>query len=247
MNTIGIDFGTGNTVLAEWYGTQSKIYEQVGNNGLVCSDIALNKQGQIISQPVNYLQNLSDYQIEKFIKRKLLNAIDAEDQEAIAYLTKLVTHRLKYVFDSYTKATTEKVVKAVLTCPANTGQAYRSILMEIGRQIGLPSMDIVDEPTAAAVHHGLAETAPTNEKWMVIDWGCGTCDISMIERKQGSKDLKVVCVEGDNNLGGSDIDVLLENDIAWKYQKPIEAFNPYSIEKIKIALSSKEEFAKMLS
>jgi molecular chaperone HscC len=244
MNTIGIDFGTGNTVLAEWYGTQSKIYELVGNNGLVCSDIALNKQGQIFSQPVHELQNLSDYQIEKFIKRKLLNAIDAEDQEAIAYLTELATLRLKYVFDSYTKTTTEKVVKAVLTCPANTGQAYRSILMEIGRQIGLPSMDIVDEPTAAAVHHGLAETATTNEKWMVIDWGCGTCDISMIERKQGSKDLTVVCVEGDNNLGGSDIDVLLENDIARKYQKPIETFNPYSIEKIKIALSSKEEFAE---
>jgi len=244
MNTIGIDFGTGNTVLAEWYGAQSKIYELVGNNGLVCSDIALNKQGQIISQPVHELQNLSDYQIEKFIKRKLLNAIDAEDQEAIAYLTELATLRLKYVFDSYTKTTTEKVVKAVLTCPANTGQAYRSILMEIGRQIGLPSMDIVDEPTAAAVHHGLAETATTNEKWMVIDWGCGTCDISMIERKQGSKDLKVVCVEGDNNLGGSDIDVLLEKEIALKYQKPIEAFNPYSIEKIKIALSSKEEFTE---
>lgn len=244
MNTIGIDFGTGNTVLAEWYGTQSKIYEQVGNNGLVCSDIALNKQGQIISQPVQELQNLSDYQIEKFIKRKLLNAIDAEDQEAIAYLTELATHRLKYVFDNYTKSTTEKVVKAVLTCPANTGQAYRSILMEIGRQIGLPSMDIVDEPTAAAVHHGLAETATTNEKWMVIDWGCGTCDISMIERKQGSKDLKVVCVEGDNNLGGSDIDAMLEKEIVAKYQKPVEAFNPYSIEKIKIVLSSKEEFAE---
>lgn len=244
MNTIGIDFGTGNTVLAEWYGTQSKIYELVGNNGLVCSDIALNKQGQIFSQPVHELQNLSDYQIEKFIKRKLLNAIDAEDQEAIAYLTELATLRLKYVFDSYTKTTTEKVVKAVLTCPANTGQAYRSILMEIGRQIGLPSMDIVDEPTAAAVHHGLAETATTNEKWMVIDWGCGTCDISMIERKQGSKDLKVVCVEGDNNLGGSDIDAMLEKEIATKYQKPIDAFNPYSIEKIKIALSSMEEYAE---
>lgn len=244
MNTIGIDFGTGNTVLAEWYGTQSKIYEQVGNNGLVCSAVAINKQGQIISQPVQELQNLSDYQIEKFIKRKLLNAIDAEDQEAIAYLTKLATHRLKYVFDSYTKATTEKVVKAVLTCPANTGQAYRSILMEIGRRIGLPSMDIVDEPTAAAVHHGLVETATSNEKWMVIDWGCGTCDISMIERKQGSKDLKVVCVEGDNNLGGSDIDAMLEKEIAAMYKKPVDAFNPYSIEKIKITLSSKEEFAE---
>lgn len=244
MNTIGIDFGTGNTVLAEWYGTQSKIFEQVGNKGLVCSDVAFNKQGRIISHPVHELQDLSDYQVEKLVKRKLLNAIDEENKEAIAYLTELATQRLKYVFDSYTKATTEKIIKAVLTCPANTGQAYRSILMEIGRQIGLPSMDIVDEPTAAAVHHGLAEIATTNEKWMVIDWGCGTCDISMIERKQGSKDLKVVCVEGDNNLGGSDIDVLLEKEIALKYQIPIEAFNPYSIEKIKIALSGKEEYAE---
>jgi len=244
MNTIGIDFGTGNTVLAEWYGTQSKIFEQVGHNGLVCSDVALDKNGQINPTPVQELQNLSEYTIEKFIKRKLLNALDAEDQDAIAYLTGLATQRLKYVFDSYTKATTEKVVKAVLTCPANTGQAYRSVLMEIGRQIGLPSIDIVDEPTAAAVHHGLAETATSNEKWMVIDWGCGTCDISMIERKQGSKDLKVVCVEGDNNLGGSDIDILLGKEIAKKYQKPIDAFNPYCIEKIKIALSSTEEFSE---
>ena len=244
MNTIGIDFGTGNTVLAEWYGTQSKIYESVGNNGLVCSDVAINNDGQIQAQPINEIKDLSDLKIEKFIKRKLLNALEAEDKQAISYLTELATQRLKYVFESYIKASSEKVVKAVLTCPANTGQAYRSILLEIGRQIGLPSIDIVDEPTAAAVHHGLAETATSNEKWMVIDWGCGTCDISMIERKQGSKDLKVVCVEGDNNLGGSDIDALLEKAIAAKYQKPVEAFNPYSIEKIKIALSSKEEFAE---
>lgn len=244
MNTIGIDFGTGNTVLAEWYGTQSKIFEQIGSNGLVCSDVAIDRQGQVYPQPVQDLQNLSEYKIEKFIKRKLLNALEEENQEAIANLTELAALRLKYVFDSYTQANTEKVVKAVLTCPANTGQAYRSVLMEIGRQIGLPSIDIVDEPTAAAVHHGLAETATSNEKWMVIDWGCGTCDISMIERKQGSKDLKVVCVEGDNNLGGSDIDVLLEKEIAGKYQKPVEVLNPYSIERIKIALSSKEEFAE---
>jgi molecular chaperone DnaK (HSP70) len=37
---------------------------------------------------------------------------------------------------------------------------------------------------------------------------------------------------------------LLEKAIAAKYQKPVEAFNPYSIEKIKIALSSKEEFTE---
>lgn len=244
MNTIGIDFGTGNTVLAEWYGTQSRIFEQVGSNGLVCSDVAIDLKGQVHPQPVQDLQNLSEYKIEKFIKRKLLNALEEENQGSIAYLTELAALRLKYVFDSYTQANTEKVVKAVLTCPANTGQAYRSVLMEIGRQIGLPSIDIVDEPTAAAVHHGLAETATANEKWMVIDWGCGTCDISMIERKQGSKDLKVVCVEGDNNLGGSDIDVLLENEIARKYHKPIDAFIPYTIEKIKIDLSSKEEFTE---
>lgn len=41
--------------------------------------------------------------------------------------------------------------------------------MEIGRQIGLPSIDIVDEPTAAAADHGLP-VAKQNERWMVIDW-----------------------------------------------------------------------------
>lgn len=243
MNTIGIDFGTGNTVLAEWYGTQSKIYELVGNNGLVCSDVALDLEGNIVTEPIHKIQDLSAFKIEKFIKRRLLNAIENEDNDAISYLTALSIIRLKYIFDNYTTATTEKVVKAVLTCPANTGQAYRTILMEIGRQIGLPSIDIVDEPTAAAVHHGLAEVANFNERWMVIDWGCGTCDISMIERKQGSKDLKVVCVEGDNNLGGSDIDTLLESEFVKIFQKPIESFDPYAIERIKIELSTKAEYA----
>jgi molecular chaperone HscC len=247
MNTIGIDFGTGNTVLAEWYGTQSNIFEMVGNNGLLCSDVALDMEGNIVTDPIHEIQDLPAFKIEKFIKRRLLNAIEQEDNDAISYLTKLSINRLKYIFDKYTSTTSEKVVKAVLTCPANTGQAYRSILMEIGRQIGLPSIDIVDEPTAAAVHHGLAEIANFNERWMVIDWGCGTCDISMIERKQGSKDLKVNYVEGDNNLGGSDIDTLIESEIAKKYQKPIESFEPYTIEKIKIELSTKEEYANEIS
>jgi molecular chaperone HscC len=242
MNTIGIDFGTGNTALAEWYGAQSKIFEKAGNNGLVCSDIAVNQQGYINPRPVQELQNLQNYKIEKFIKRRLLNAIESEDRDAITYLTELATYRLKYIFDRYTNAATEKVVKAVLTCPANTGQAYRAVLMEIGRQIGLPSIDIVDEPTAAAVYHGLSETASNNERWMVIDWGCGTCDISMIERKQGSKDLKVVSVVGNNNLGGSDIDYLLGEEIGKKYGRDLKDFNLYSIEEIKIALSSKEEY-----
>ncbi|PJE45755.1 MAG: hypothetical protein CUR34_13035 [Sediminibacterium sp.] len=244
MNTIGIDFGTGNSVLAEWFGNESKIFEKVGSNGLVCSDVVIDGEGKPLAKSINEINDLSGFKIEKSIKRRLLKAIDSEDEKEIAYLIGLCVCRLKYIFDAYQSSTSEKIAKTVLTCPANTGQAYRTTLMEIGRQIGLPSIDIVDEPTAAAVHHGLTEVAKQNERWMVIDWGCGTCDISMIERKQGSRDLRVVTVEGDNNLGGSDIDTLLATSIADALKINIEQLPHYAAEKIKIELSNKESFSK---
>jgi molecular chaperone DnaK (HSP70) len=110
MNTIGIDFGTGNTVLAEWYGTQSKIFEQVGSNGLVSSDVAIDLKGQVYPQPVQDLQNLSEYKIEKFIKRKLLNALEEGNQKAIAYLTELAALRLKYIMTAIPKQAPKKLL-----------------------------------------------------------------------------------------------------------------------------------------
>lgn len=240
MKAIGIDFGTGNSVLAEWQGTKAVLFDQIGDNGAVCSDIVVEDSDKILADPALVYGKLTqNRKIEAAIKRRLLEAIEKGDGKIVEYLMSCAANRLKYVFDAFSLQSEEKVVKAVLTCPANTGQAYRNVLMEIGRQIGLPAVDIVDEPTAAAVHHGLNEVAKKNERWMVVDWGCGTFDVSLIQREKGKSDLRVVCVRGDNRLGGFDMDRLLGKNLAERFKFPVDDLDYYEVESLKKALSDK--------
>ena len=207
----------------------------------VPSEVVVTDEGDIISEP-SHLVNPPIYaKIEASVKRRLIGALDFGQVISSSYLIQLVSSKLSWIFDSYCSVAEEKVVKAVLTCPANTGQAYRSVLLDIGRQIGLPSVDIVDEPTAAAVHHGLSEVARQNERWMVIDWGCGTCDVSLIQRTKGSRDLNVVCVKGDNDLGGLDMDRFLTEHLAKNFGFAPETVKPYAVESIKKRLSSEPQ------
>ncbi len=111
----------------------------------------------------------------------------------------------------------------------------------------MPEVDIVDEPTAAAVHHGLAEIAPRYERWLVVDWGCGTCDVSLIERRKGQADLEVKIVKGDNELGGIDMDILLRDHLARRYSFAPEACPPWQVEAVKKRLSEADKVADTLT
>jgi len=247
MYSIGVDFGTGNSVLADWGGAKASAFCGIGENGAIRSDVIVECTGKILVDPSSFKAYPFDGKLEASIKRRLIAALDQGDIDSASYLRELAAIRLKYIFHAYCKAAEEKVIKAVLTCPANTGQAYRSVLLDIGRQIGLPSVDIVDEPTAAAVHHGLSEVSQQNERWMVVDWGCGTCDVSLIARKRRSRDLKVVCVKGDNALGGLDMDRLLMEHLAGKFAFAPDTVPPYAVEVIKKRLSTEVEIATEIS
>jgi molecular chaperone DnaK (HSP70) len=246
VNSLGIDFGTGNTVLAECCAGRASIFVNIGESGSVRSDIGIDKNGSLLVDPCVLSELIGGVRLENSIKRKLIIAIDNGNGD-LSRLVSFAAARLRYIYDFYQAETDEKAVKAVLTCPANTGQAYRDVLLDIGRQIGLPSVDIVDEPTAAAVHHGLGEVARENERWMVVDWGCGTCDVSLIQRKEGSRDLKVVCVEGENDLGGLDMDRLLADHLGGRFGFRVEDVKAYEVEAIKKHLSSERDVSAPLA
>lgn len=237
-NSIGLDFGTGNSVLAYYEGRQTKIYTGFFEDGVNPSDIIITTDGQ--PEPdYALLASPQGYQLEKSIKRRLLN-LDTESDNDRDRLIDMAVTRLKYVYDRFVTDTGEQPRKAILTCPANTGQAYRNVLVQIGQRVGLPEVEIVDEPTAAAVYHRHSVDAHKDERWLVVDWGCGTCDISLIERKQGKKDLHVVEVVGKNELGGMDMDDALRNHIASKYRLSADSCSLNEIEDIKKRLSDED-------
>jgi len=216
MNVIGLDFGTGNSVLAVHSGGEVRVVCGSWNDGTTPSDVLVGPDGAIDADPEHLVHPPPSFRRVRALKRALLSASNQPDTLGVA-LADLAVARLQYLYQRFGRLSSEPPTKAVLTCPANAGQAYRDLLLDIGRRVGLPQVSIVDEPTAAAVHHGLSEVAAEDERWLVVDWGCGTCDISLIERSAGYRDLDVRCVRGLNTLGGLDMDTLLRNRLAEQY------------------------------
>lgn len=99
----------------------------------------------------------------------------------------------------------EEVKKAVITCPAYFGMAEKDATKRAGELAGLEVLDIINEPTAAAISYGLINGG-TDEKHRVLiyDLGGGTFDVTVIDI-EGNK-IDVVCTGGDPRLGGKDWD-----------------------------------------
>ncbi|KAH0785191.1 cytoplasmic heat shock protein 70 [Histomonas meleagridis] len=109
---------------------------------------------------------------------------------------------------------------AVVTVPAYFNAVQRAAIMEAARRANLNVLRIIDEPTAAAIAYGLNEKSETARKLLIFDFGGGTLDLSLLENYQQS--FTVLAVGGDTHLGGQDIDNLLVDYFATRFEKEHE-------------------------
>jgi molecular chaperone DnaK len=105
------------------------------------------------------------------------------------------------------------VRRAVITVPAYFEETRRRATMDAGRLAGLEVLDILNEPTAAAIAYGyqlgfLDRTCKLTEdhplRVLVFDLGGGTFDVTIVEI-QGNQ-FKALATDGDVGLGGKDWD-----------------------------------------
>ncbi len=92
--------------------------------------------------------------------------------------------------------------EVVITCPAYFGIPQREATAAAGRIAGLDVLEVINEPTAAAIAYGLQDDR--DQVVLVYDLGGGTFDISVIEISAGS--VSVIATGGDHELGGRDWD-----------------------------------------
>ena len=95
---------------------------------------------------------------------------------------------------------------AVITVPAYFNDAQRQQTKDAAELAGLKVLRLLNEPTAAAVAYGLDAGAEGNV--IVFDLGGGTFDVSLLSLRGGV--FQVLATGGDTNLGGDDIDRLLQ-------------------------------------
>jgi molecular chaperone DnaK len=114
--------------------------------------------------------------------------------------------------------------RCVITVPAYFDEVRRKATQDAGYMAGLDVMDIINEPTAAAIAHGYLKgflnekgesTAP--RKLLVYDLGGGTFDVTVMEIR-GNQFL-ALATDGDVQLGGYDWDTRMVNHVAEAFKR----------------------------
>ena len=127
-------------------------------------------------------------------------------------LSALILRKLKQDAEA---ALGQEVRQAVITVPAYFADLERNRTRAAGQIAGLKVIDIINEPTAAAIAYGLIG-GDEDKKILVYDLGGGTFDVTIMAIEGGN--LRVLTSNGHRRLGGVDFDEKLAVDLAQKFE-----------------------------
>ncbi len=106
-----------------------------------------------------------------------------------------------------------RVDQAVVTVPVSFDDSRQALVRRAGQLAHVEVVDVIDEPTAAAVANRF--DPDFGGLIGVYDFGGGTFDFSVVDASGG--DFKVLATAGDSWLGGDDLDQVVAEAIADKF------------------------------
>lgn len=200
---IGIDLGTTTSGVSIVEQGEITLIGDVNGNRLIDSVVSINQFGNIIvgSEAKN---SLRDKVIE--VKRKMgtNNTFNLGEKEySPEEISAEILKKMKEIAENHIG---EKIDEAIITVPAQFNSFQKMATLKAGELAGLKIERIVTEPTAAALAYGI-DKLENEEKILVYDFGGGTFDVSILDFEYGIMD--VIAGDGDNYLGGKNIDELL--------------------------------------
>ena len=104
----------------------------------------------------------------------------------------------------------------VITVPAKFNQNQRDATMKAAKLAGFEYCELLQEPIAASMAYGLTG-AEKDGLWLVFDFGGGTFDAALVRTEDGI--MQVFDTEGDNYLGGKNLDEAIVDQIIIPYLK----------------------------
>ncbi len=110
--------------------------------------------------------------------------------------------------------TDENISSVVITVPAKFTVNQKTATIEAAKLAGFEHCELLQEPIAAAMAYGLS-SEDKNGSWMVFDFGGGTFDAALLKVEDGI--MQVFDTEGDNYLGGKNLDYAIVDKIIIPY------------------------------
>lgn len=111
----------------------------------------------------------------------------------------------------------------VITVPARFEQHQYDATQRAAKLAGFEQIELLQEPIAASLAYGI-DAKNIDGHWLVFDFGGGTFDVALMKVEEGI--MRVVDTQGDNQLGGKNIDYAIIDHILIPYLQ-----EHYSIEK----------------
>lgn len=216
MHFIGIDLGTTNSLVALFREGKAELIPNALGCFLTPSVVSVEEKsgeiyvGNIAKQRLVSHPNLSASVFKRNMgstKNYKLGKHQFKPEE----LSALVLKSLKEDAENFLGKTIET---AVISVPAYFNDTQRAATMTAAKIAGFKVDRLLNEPTAAAILHGVQ--LDSEQQFLVLDLGGGTFDVTVLEVFDGI--LEVHASAGDNHLGGEDFTQILARDIARKYQ-----------------------------
>ncbi len=224
---FGIDLGTTYSCIAyiDEYGKPVVLKNSDGDHTTPSVVMVESANNIIVGTEAKRSIEIEPDKTVQFIKRKMgkendqvtLNGTTYTAPEVSAYiLKKLVSDANEELKQTGVIKDGEEIKDVVITCPAYFGMNEKQATKTAGELAGLNVLNIINEPTAAAISYGVSG-GDKSETVLVYDLGGGTFDITVMNINGGN--ISVICTGGDDQLGGKDWDEALMDYVMQRYEE----------------------------
>ncbi len=217
---VGIDLGTTFSALAhiDEFG-KTEIVPNAENERITPSMILFDGPNAIVGRVAQQNAVAEPEKIVDFIKREMGKSkamfhrqfdgrqYSAEELSALI-IRKLVTDAERYL--------QVPITDAVITVPAYFNDAERTATISAGQLAGLNVLQVINEPTAAALAYGM-DKLERDQTVFVFDLGGGTFDVTIMRIE--AKHMRMVASNGDHRLGGKDWDDVILHWAAEEFER----------------------------
>jgi len=202
MPFIGIDFGTSNSVVANFSFGHAEVLPNHEGHKYTPSVVTLRRDGTLafgMEAKETFDENRSIRSVKRLLgspERVSLVGQNLRPEQIAVMLFSMLKK------DAET-ALKEPIAKAVVTIPANSKGLARNATKLCAGAAGMQILTLINEPTAAAICYGV--NTRDDQTVLVYDFGGGTLDVTILRIHHGI--FEEVSSKGIGKLGGDDIDL----------------------------------------
>lgn len=227
-NLVGIDLGTTMSVIAhvDTNGTVATLPNSDGEP-LTHSAIYIDGQNVIVGRVAKEAAAHIPDKVATFVKREMGESLYSRRIDGRQFHPETLSAMILRKLKQDAERRLGPVRRAVITVPAFFDDARRKSTQDAGRIAGFETVDVLNEPTAAALSYCLenqlndSATAPElpggRLTALVYDLGGGTFDVTMIRLE--AQRIDTLATDGAVELGGKDWDDKLVDYVAQQFHK----------------------------